>query len=90
LTVEDRKAYRDEMEKELDQCSSRLKELKGKAKPGDVPDLEALEGEVKSCRLELQEIEHRSDDEWVEAKHSITTRLDSVRRSLNLGPRKLI
>ena len=71
--------------------SSRLEELKGKAKPDDdLSDLDELEGEVHSCRLELQEIEHRSDDEWLEAKHSITTHLDSVRRNLNLASRKLI
>lgn len=89
--MEDRKSYRDEMEKELDQCSSRLKELKGKAKPDDdLTELEELEGEMKSCRLELAEIEHRSSDEWVDAKHAITKRLDSVRRSLNHASRKFI
>jgi hypothetical protein len=89
--MEDRKTYREKMEKELDQCSSRLKELKGKAKSDEVMDeLEELEGEVKSCRLELQEIEHRSDDKWIEAKHGLMTRLDSMRRNMRLASRKII
>jgi len=89
--MEDRKTYREQMEKELDQCSSRLKELKGKAKSDDVmSEIEELETEVKSCTLELREIENRSGDEWLEAKHGITTRLESVRKSLNLTARKLI
>jgi hypothetical protein len=89
--MEDRKAYREKVEGELERCASRLKELKGKAKSEELlTELEALEGEVKSCRLELDEIEHRSQDEWVEAKHGITTRLDSMRRNLNLASRKMI
>lgn len=89
--MEDRQEYRAKVESELDQCSSRLKELKGKAKSEEhLTELEALEGEVKSCRLELDEIEHRSQDEWLEAKHGIATRLDSMRKNLHLASRKLI
>jgi hypothetical protein len=89
--MEERTAYRQKMESELDQCSSRLRELKGKAKSEEIAsEIVALEGEVKSCRLELDEIEGRSQDEWVDAKHSLTKRLDSIRRNLNLTSRKLI
>ena len=89
--MEERKAYREKIESELDQCSDRLRELKGKARSGELlSEIEELEGEVKSCKLELAEIEHRSNDEWLDAKHAITTRLDSFRRNLNLASRKLI
>jgi len=89
--MEDRKEYRAKVERELDQCSSRLKELKGKAKSDDLrSEIEELEGEVRSCELELDEIEGRSQDEWVDAKHALTKRLDSVRRSLNQSSRKFI
>ena len=89
--MEERKAYREKMETELDQCSSRLKELKGKAKSEELmSEIEEIEGEVKSCKLELDEIEGRSQDEWVDAKHALTKRLDSVRRSLNRSSRKFI
>jgi hypothetical protein len=88
--MEDRKAYREKMETELDQCSTRLKELKGKAKGEELTEIEEIEGEVKSCKLELDEIEGRSQDEWVDAKHALTKRLDSVRRSLNRSSRKFI
>lgn len=89
--MEDRTSYREKMESELDQCSSRLKELKGKDRSGELTsEIEQLEDEVKTCRLELDEIEHRSQDEWVEAKHALTTKLESVRNNLNLTARKLI
>ncbi len=89
--MEERKAHREKLESELDQCSGRLRELKGKARSGELlSEIEELEGEVKSCKLELAEIEHRSNDEWLDAKHAITTRLDSLRRNLNLASRKLI
>jgi predicted nucleic acid-binding Zn-ribbon protein len=89
--VEDRTVYRKKIEDELDQCSSRLKELKGKAKSEELlSDIEDLETEVRTCKLELAKIENRSDDEWVDMKHSLTRRLDSVRRGLHLSARKLI
>jgi uncharacterized protein YydD (DUF2326 family) len=89
--MEDRKTYRKKVEGELDQCASRLKELKGKAKSDELlSEIEELEGEVKSCKLELAEIEHRSEDEWLEAKHGLTKRLDSVRKSLNRSSSKFM
>jgi hypothetical protein len=89
--MEDRKAYREKIESELDQCSTRLKELKGKAKAEELAsEIEELEGEVKTCKLELDEIEGRSQDEWVDAKHALTKRLDSIRRNLKSTSRKLI
>jgi peptidoglycan hydrolase CwlO-like protein len=89
--MEDRTAYRKKIEEELDQCSTRLKELKGKAKSEDLlSELEELESEVKSCKVELAEIENRSEDEWVDAKHGLARRLDSMRRSMHLSARKLI
>ena len=89
--MKDRTAYRKRIEDELDQCSSRLKELKGKAKSEKLlSDIEDLEGEVKSCKLELAEIENRSEDEWVDMQNAMTRRLDSLRRGMHLSARKLI
>ncbi len=82
---------REELVRELDECSSRLQELKGKAKSQvDIDQLDVIAGELKSCKLELGEVEHRSDDDWAEAKHGVVRRLNEARNSLNLSARKMI
>jgi hypothetical protein len=88
--MSENQAYRKEIEKELGRCESRLKELSGKA---ETPDLQAelgrLQNEMKACRLKLDEIEHKSGDEWLDAKHEITTSLENIKKNLNLTGRNL-
>ena len=74
---------RDEVQGALVECESRLKVLKGKAASEQSGELEEIEGELKTCRLELNETEHRTDDEWEEAKHGIVRRLSQARRALD-------
>jgi hypothetical protein len=81
---------REQVEQHLVKCETRLKELKGKATTEEMSELENIEGELQSCRLERGEIEHTSGDAWEEAKHGIVRRLNEARRSLNLSARKLI
>ena len=81
---------RDGVKGELVKCESRLKELKGKATSERAGDLEQIEDDLKVCRLELNEAEHRTDDEWEEAKHGIVRRLSEARRSLESSGRRSI
>ncbi len=74
---------RDEVEGALAECESRLKVLKGKAASERTGELEEIEGDLKTCRLELSEAEHHTDDEWQEAKHGIVRRLSQARRALD-------
>jgi hypothetical protein len=74
---------RDEVKDALVQCESRLKVLKGKATSEQSGDLDEIEDDLKTCRLELNEAEHRTDDEWEEAKHGIVRRLSQARRALD-------
>jgi hypothetical protein len=88
--MEDRNEAREEMEKSLSSCESRLEELKGKAKSGEiVKGLDDIEAELKACRLELDQLEGKSDDDWLEAKHGLIRRLDDVQKNLQLSPRRL-
>ena len=82
---------RDDVQRELAKCESRLDELVKSGKGGDHgEDLEKLGSELKSCRLELGKLEHRSDDEWEEAKHGVVRRLSEVRRSLDNSARRVV
>lgn len=73
----------DDVKGALVKCESQLKVLKGKA-PGDqTGELEQIEDDLKTCRLEVNEAEHRTDDEWQEAKHGIVRRLSQARRALD-------
>ncbi len=81
---------RDDVEQALVKCESRLKELKAKAASEHEGELSEIEENLNACRLELGEIEHRTDDEWQEAKHGVVRRLSEARRSLNSSVRKLI
>ena len=81
----------EEVQKDLSQCESRLNELVASGKGSDMDaDLDELGAELKSCRLELNQIENNSGDKWEEAKHGVVRRLGEVKRSLGLSARKMI
>ena len=81
---------RGDVEQELVKCESRLKELKAKAATEHEGELSEIEENLNACKLELGEVEHRTDDAWQEAKHGIVRRLSEVKRSLGLSARKMI
>ena len=81
----------DEVKKDLSSCESRLNELVAAGKNSDMDaDLNALGDELKSCKLELNELEGKSGDEWEDAKHSVVRRLGEVKRSLGISARRMI
>ena len=81
----------DKVQRDLSQCESRLNELVAAGKNSDMDDdLDALGVELQSCRLELDQIENRSGDDWEDAKHGVVRRLSEMRQSLGLSVRKLI
>jgi len=90
-TNDERMKEKQKLEEDLGFCESRLKELKGK-EVGDSFDKELgeIESELASCKVELDELEGRSGDEWLDAKHNITSRLEDTKRSLQLTSKKMI
>lgn len=81
----------DKVQRDLSRCESRLNELVAAGKDSDMgADLDALGAELKSCRLELDQVENRSGDDWEDAKHGVVRRLGEVKRSLGLSVRKMI
>jgi hypothetical protein len=88
--MNEKKETHSELGKQLKFCETRLKELKAKPIPDDVgKGLEQLEGELKSCQVELNQMEGKSGDEWVDAKNSVTRRLRDMQSNLNLSARRI-
>lgn len=86
--MEKRKETHEELSKQLVFCESRLKELKAKPAAGELgKDVGELESELKTCRIELNEMEGKSGDEWEDAKNSITRRLRDMQTNLGLSAR---
>lgn len=81
----------EKVQRDLSQCESRMNELVAAGKGSDMgADLDALGDELKSCKLELNQLENKSGDEWEEAKHGVVRRLSEVQKSLGLSARKMI
>lgn len=81
----------EKVQEDLSMCESRMNELVAAGKGSDLnADLDSLSNELKSCKLELNELENKSGDEWEDAKHSVVRRLGEVKRSLGLSSRKMI
>jgi len=81
----------DKVRQDLSICESRMNELVAAGKDSDLDaDIDSLSGELNSCKLELNEIENKSGDDWEDAKHSVVKRLGEVKRSLGLSSRKFI
>ncbi len=89
--MDERRKEIEKIEKELEFCETRLKELKGKEKSQHFgEEIGQIHEELKSCKLELDGLEGRSEDEWVDAKYNVTRKLDDVRRSLELTSDKMV
>lgn len=81
----------EKVQRDLSQCESRMNELVAAGKGSDMDaNLDSLGDELKSCKLELNQIENKSGDDWEEAKHGVVRRLSEVKRSLGLSVRKMI
>lgn len=73
----------EEVKAELDQCDVRLSELRGKTMSEKLKgQFGEVEENLKACRLMVDEIEDRSGDETIDAKHAVVTKLRDVRKSL--------
>jgi len=88
---DERANEKEKLSKDLAFCESRLKEIKGK-KPAGTLDKEVaeIEGELMSCKVELDELEGRSGDDWLDAKANITRRLEESQRNLQLTQRRML
>ena len=74
----------------MDECEARLKKLTGQSHGDKVAEeFGALEQELKACRLEIDELEGKSGDEWLDAKYAVTRRLDDFVRNLQLSQDRL-
>jgi predicted nuclease with TOPRIM domain len=85
--MEKRKKEQEKLSESLAKCESRLEELKGQAEGKKLlGGLGALEDKLKSCRLKVDELEDKSEDDWLDAKYSVTKEIDDLQRSLQLSP----
>jgi hypothetical protein len=88
--MEERSEALEKIEKDLASCESRLKKLTGSAKSDEMAgELAGIEKQLKACRLEVNELEGKSGDEWLDAKHSIVRTLDDLERNLQLSQDRL-
>jgi chromosome segregation ATPase len=72
----------DQINKELAECEARLKKFR--AEPGEAPDdIDGIEDELNYCKVQLQEAKDKSAEAWADAKHTIVTRLDRLKRRLH-------
>jgi predicted nucleic acid-binding Zn-ribbon protein len=86
-SMDERDKTHEKLRKNLVRCETRLEELKGKQPSQQKADeIGKLEEQLKSCRVELDELEEKSEDEWLDAKYSVTKSIDNLQRSLQLTP----
>jgi hypothetical protein len=86
----DRGEEHGKLKETLASCESRLKKLTGEAKSNTLAsELAEIEKQLKACRLEINELEGKSDDEWLDAKFSVVRMLDDLERSLQLSQDRL-
>jgi len=88
---DERAKEKDKLSKDLAFCESRLKEIKGKKPTGKLDkEVAEIESELMSCKVELDELEGRSGDDWLDAKANITRRLKDSQRNLQLTQRRML
>jgi hypothetical protein len=81
----ERKDAHEELKKTLVACETRLRKLTGEAKSDErARELGEMEAELKSCRLEVDQLEGKSGDEWLDATEGVTRRLEDLQRNLQL------
>ena len=81
----------EKVQRDLSSANRRMNELVAAGKDSDMgANLGSLGSELKSCKLELNQLENKSGDEWEEAKHGVVRRLSEVKKSLGLSSRKMI
>jgi hypothetical protein len=52
-------------------------------------ELGGIETQLKACRIEVNELEGKIGDEWLDAEQSVTRGLDGLQRSLQLSEDRL-
>ncbi len=73
----------DEIKAELDQCSNKLTEYRGKTMNDKLAsEFHEVEDTLQACRLAVDEIEGKSGDEVIDAKHNVVTKLRDARKQL--------
>jgi len=88
--VSDEKGYGvEQIMKELAECEARLKKFRTE-KADDSDDLGGIEEELNYCKVQLQEAKDKSEEAWGDAKHSIVTRLNSLKKRLDSRTRRQI
>jgi NADPH-dependent 7-cyano-7-deazaguanine reductase QueF-like protein len=81
----------EKVRQDLSMCESRMNELVAAGKASDLDaDVDSLNSELKSCKLELNALEDKSGDDWEDAKNSVVRRLGEVRRSLGMSSRGMV
>jgi hypothetical protein len=82
----ERKDAHEALRKTLVACETRLRKLTGQAKSDEIAsELGEMEAELRSCRLEVDQLEGKSGEEWLDAQHSVTRRLEDLQRILQLS-----
>lgn len=83
MPVDETKATVEEVKTELDQCSVKLSEYRGKAMDEKLKsEFSEAEENLKACRLMVDEIEDKSGDSVLDSQHAVVTKLRDVRKSL--------
>jgi hypothetical protein len=84
--MRDRKRVQEKLQKSLASCESRLSELRGKARSQEtLNQLGELEQQIRACRLDVEALEEKGDNEWLEASYGVTRKVDDLQRSLQIS-----
>lgn len=83
---EKRRRTEEKLKKSLARCESRLSELRGKARSQEtLNQLGELEQQVRACRLDVEALEEKGENEWLEASYGVTRKVDDLQRNLQVS-----
>lgn len=89
--MDEKEKVKTQVEGELLKCETRIKELRGPAKAkGMEKDVDALDAELKGCKLALDGLLKKRAGEWETAKVDVVRRLSNLSKKLDTTKRRFI
>ena len=86
MNSEKRRSTEEKLKRTLAQCESRLGGLRGKARSQEtLNQLGELEQQIKSCRLDVEALEEKGDNEWLDASYGVTRKVNDLQRNLQVS-----
>ena len=89
--MDEKEKVASQLEGELLKCETRIKELRGPARAkGAEKEVDALETELKGCKVALEGLLKKRASEWGQAKGDVVLRLSNLAKNLDTTARRLV